>query len=224
MEPKRNQPYSHNQLTPDDVSVDEWRKMERYRNIPKYLTPRQVECVIKAAKTERDQALLAVMYQCGLRRGEVKFLRRRDWKPTESGYGLLRVWRLKGDGITEEEHPVWPWVRKILNAYLMSRSDDLDPMFPSRHGRPLGAKAVYDVFRNIAVMVGLPEDLRHPHVLRHSIAVHHANMGTEAADVQALLGHRSINSTMKYFKVTTPRKEDLVLRSGASTLFAKVNS
>jgi site-specific recombinase XerD len=110
----------------------------------------------------------------------------------------------------------------LLQAYLESRSDDCGALFPSRNGGPLGEKGVYDVFRKLATQVDLPKNLRHPHVLRHSIAVHHANMGTEAADVQCLLGHRSINSTMKYFKVTTPRKENYVLRSGASTMFARV--
>lgn len=197
--------------------------LKRRIEIPKHLTPRQVESVIRACSSARDKALMAVIYQCALRRGEVQYLRRRDWKPTESVNGILTVWRLKGkDGLTGEEHPFWKWTRNLLEAYLGERRDDCDALFVSRIGRPLGPQSVYELFRDMSAKAGIAPDLRHPHVFRHSLAVHHANMGTDIGDVQALLGHRALSSTTKYFKVTTPRKEDMVLRSGASSLFASV--
>jgi site-specific recombinase XerD len=197
--------------------------MEKLFEIPKYLTPRQVEAVLKGTTTLRDMAMLAVVYQCGLRRKEISYLCRRDWRPTESSDGILVVWRSKRkEGLVAEEQPVWPWVRKLLQEYLDSRCDDCEELFLSRKRGGLGGKGVYDVFRKVATARNLPEDLRHPHTFRHSIAVHLANMGAEAADVQAVLGHKSINSTMKYFRVTTPRKEDLVRRSGASANLARI--
>lgn len=43
---------------------------------------------------------------------------------------------------------------------------------------------------------GNTADRRHPHVLRHSIAVHLMNAGCDAADVQDCWGHRDVASTL----------------------------
>jgi integrase/recombinase XerC len=201
--------------------------MKRLRPPIRYLTPSQVTSVIETASSARDKALLAVIYQCGLRRGEVKYLRRRDWDPTKSAYGALTVWRLKrGEGIEPEEKPVWKRTRNLLEAYLGSRDDDNDALFlgkkdPQGRRQALGPQAVYMIFRKVARKAGLPRELQHPHVLRHSIATHHANMGSDFSDIQNLLGHRSISSTMRYAQVLNPRKEDMTMRAGASPCFAR---
>lgn len=195
--------------------------MRRRNPIPKYLSPAQVKAVIQCARPGRDQALLAVMYQCGLRRGEVKYLRRRDWQPGKSRQGMLTVWRLKkGDGLVPEEKPVWGRTRRLLEEYLETRDDEQDVLFRGLKG-PLGPQAVYYVFKEAAARARFPKDLRHPHVLRHSIATHHANMGTDFGDIQNLLGHRDIGSTMRYAQVLTPRKEDMTMRSEGHFCFAK---
>lgn len=186
-----------------------------------YLTPSQVKAVIQEAGSLRDRALLAIMYQCGLRRGEVRYLRRRDWDPDKSVKGVLTVWRLKhGEGIEPKEKPVWGRTRKLLEAYLSSRDDDHEALFLGKNG-PLGPQAVYCIFKAVAEKAGLPPGLRHPHVLRHSIATHHANMGTDFGDIANLLDHKDMSSTMRYAQVLTPRKEDLAMRSECNHHFAK---
>lgn len=197
--------------------------MPRRRTVPiAYLTQRQVESVIGAAETMRDRAMFAVVYQCGLRRGEVRWLRRQDWMPNVSRYGALRIWRSKaGSGLLPDEKPVWKRTAKMLEAYLASRDDNMDALFLSKVGRPMGGQAVYEAFRKAAEGAGLPRHLRHPHVLRHSIATHQANMGATFSDIQHWLGHKNPASTMVYAQVLTPRKEDLILRSEGSHFFAK---
>lgn len=66
----------------------------------------------------------------------------------------------------------------------------------------MSVSTIYQLFRAYAEAAGLPPDRRHPHVLRHSIAVHLMNAGWDAADVQDWLGHREIASTMVYAAVT----------------------
>jgi type 1 fimbriae regulatory protein FimB len=71
----------------------------------------------------------------------------------------------------------------------------------------MSASTIYQLFRDYADAADLPADRRHPHVLRHSIAVHLMNAGWDAADVQDWLGHRDIASTMVYAAVTNKRRE-----------------
>jgi integrase/recombinase XerD len=61
------------------------------------------------------------------------------------------------------------------------------------------------MFRRYAEAANLPSDRRHPHVLRHSIAVHLLNAGWDLVDVQHWLGHASIISTQIYAQVSNFR-------------------
>jgi len=193
-----------------------------------YLTPRQVQAVIEAAKTKRDKAMLAVIYQFGLRRSEVEHLLRQDWDPTASAHGTLTVLRVKnrkvkGDSESVMEtdcKPLWARVGKLLEEYLDSRTDYDDALFIGKRGA-LGGKGVYDVYKKVAKSIGLPKDLRHPHCLRHSIATHMASSGTSLLDIADWLGHNHLSTTLRYAKVLTPRKEDLILRTERSHRFAR---
>lgn len=186
----------------------------------KYLSAEQVASVIEAAGGLRNKALLAAVYQCGLRRGEVELLER-DSFSRNRGHGVMKVTRIKKDGFYVQEIPLWRRTTTLLAEYIDSRTDHMDPLFLSHKLVAMTGQAVYYVFRNAAIRAGLPEDLLHPHVLRHSIAVHLMNMGVDLADVQEHLGHDSIDSTLVYARVLNPRKRRNALLSEVSHHFAK---
>jgi site-specific recombinase XerD len=54
------------------------------------------------------------------------------------------------------------------------------------------------LFRAIACEAGLPAQKQHPHVLKHSLASHLVSANVNLALVKQQLGHKSINSTMRY--------------------------
>ncbi len=51
-----------------------------------------------------------------------------------------------------------------------------------------------------------------PHKLRHTYATHRLNAGAELVDIQALLGHSTINTTRIYTNVGQERMEKVVGR------------
>ena len=57
-------------------------------------------------------------------------------------------------------------------------------------------------FYRLAKEAGIPKDLGHPHVLRHSRSIEVLRTGVPVTVVQDLLGHASLNTTAIYLKVS----------------------
>jgi site-specific recombinase XerD len=98
----------------------------------------------------------------------------------------------------------------LYQRYLAVRPDDgTRYLFRSRRrsSRPLSGGEINRLFHKYATAADLPRDRAHVHSLRHSIAVHLAEIGWTPADVQYWLGHRDIKSTMVYFRITDKRAD-----------------
>jgi molybdate transport system regulatory protein len=76
--------------------------------------------------------------------------------------------------------------------------------FPGLRGSlfRLHRATVFMCFRKRAIEAGLPEELRHPHILRHTRAIELLRSGVPVTMVQQLLGHSSIMTTAVYLRFT----------------------
>lgn len=168
-----------------------------------YLTRAEVERFFAEIPKERIRDLLVfdLIYRYGLRRTELGLIRLAHLSD-----GRIWITRIKG-GISGE-YPVHPTTRRRLWAYLHERGSEGTYLVKTRQSRdlPVSPSSVYGWFRTYAAAADLPEDKRHVHVLRHSIAVHLMNAGSDVADVQDWLGHRDISSTMWYPTVNNKRR------------------
>lgn len=169
-----------------------------------YLTKVEVERLFATIPQVdgRNRLLFDVMYRYGLRRQEAALIRREHVGE--------RIWITRIKGGVSGEYPIHPTTRRLLWEYLQQLGPaSRSYLFTTRQSdsRPMSASTIYQLFRGYAEAAGLPLDRRHPHVLRHSIAVHLMNAGWDAADVQDWLGHRDIASTMVYAAVTNKRRE-----------------
>ena len=75
-----------------------------------------------------------------------------------------------------------------------------DPIFHNPDGSPLTRHQIYGIVQRVgdrAHVVGAS-----PHRLRHSFATHMIEAGASVQDVQRLLGHANIQTTMKYVAVS----------------------
>lgn len=173
-----------------------------------YLTKEQVhrlllEAIPPAAGPDAvlfEALLFDLMYHYGLRREEATLIRREHVGD--------RIWITRVKGGISREYPIFKRTRSLLWTYLSKRGEDDNPyLFPSPQtaGVPISVSWIYERFRRYAVAAGLPENRQHPHVLRHSIAVHLMNAGWDAADVKDWLGHVSIASTLIYARISDLR-------------------
>lgn len=185
------------------------------RRTVKHLTKEQLRTFFRVIPREniRDRLLFNVMYLHGLRRGEAAIL-----TLTSFGGGMIHVTRLKGG--RSLSYDLFPSTRRLLKRYLALRATDVCPyLFRGRRRAcaPLSGRTIDGLFRKYATAAGLPPDLRHSHVLRHSLGTHLANEGFDIADAAEQLGHSDLDSTMVYFEITNRRRAKIHRRMLRST-------
>jgi integrase/recombinase XerC len=177
-------------------------------SIPKPLAEADAVGVVGAAgelacedwQRQRDTALFALIYGCGLRLSEALGLRR-DEAP------LGEVLTVTGKGSKMRQLPVLPAVREAVAAYLGCCPFALgpaDPLFVGARGGPLHPRLVQAKMATMRGHLGLPATAT-PHALRHSFATHLLAAGGDLRAIQELLGHASLSTTQRYTAVDTER-------------------
>jgi integrase/recombinase XerC len=144
----------------------------------------------------RDEAVLTLLYGCGLRISEALSLRR-------SEAPLPETLRIVGKGSKTRIVPVLPAVREAVDAYLNQAPFVLeagDALFRARRGGPLSPRHVQATVQNLRSRLGLPASAT-PHALRHSFATHLLGAGADLRSIQELLGHASLSTTQRYTQV-----------------------
>ena len=148
----------------------------------------------------RDQAVVTLLYGCGLRISEALGLTGRDLP-------LGETLRIVGKGRKERLVPVVPVARKAVEAYLDACPFDCTPeapLFRGVRGKALNARQIQKVMAQVRAQLGLPASAT-PHAMRHSFATHLLNAGGDLRAIQELLGHASLSTTQAYTAVDTAR-------------------
>ncbi len=161
-----------------------------------------------AATRARDDAVLELLYGCGLRVAELCGLD--DGDIDVAG----RMVTVCGKGGRERRVPmhdlcaqaVTRWMETGRPHYTRPESP-AGAIFLNRAGRRLGPR---DVRRLLDRRSPVPT---HPHALRHSFATHLLDGGADLRVVQELLGHASLQTTQVYTHVS---KERLLSVHGAT--------
>jgi integrase/recombinase XerD len=161
---------------------------------------------------ERDLAFLATSLLTGLRLSELLGL---NLGSIDGRAGERRI-KVMGKGRKERTVPIEEPLERIINAYLETRRE----RFP---GVKLGPKAPLFVdrkgsrMREGAARYLVATSLRHAglgsrvpqgalvHALRHTFATRLAEDGADATEIQALLGHESLNTSQGYIDATASR-------------------
>jgi integrase/recombinase XerC len=150
----------------------------------------------EAWETARDEAVLTLLYGCGLRISEALSLKRGDAPLAES-------LRILGKGGKTRLAPVLPVVRQAVDAYLAQVPFEAaadEPLFRAKRGGALSPRHVQALMQRLRGRLGLPDSAT-PHALRHSFATHLLGAGADLRSIQELLGHASLSTTQRYTAV-----------------------
>jgi integrase/recombinase XerC len=208
------------------------------REVPKALSAEHYEQLIRAAQAAivdeplagaRDLAILVVLGDAGPRCEELAGVERRDFQPARAGAKLrtLRIRNGKGDRertvklSARATRAILRWERE--RARVLGPAADNTPLFitlgrrrpDGRYvgvGDRCGQPVLATVMKRLGAIANIPEELRHPHALRHTCATLLLRSGATLADVQRLLGHASVKTTSIYLASDEQRQEDVITR------------
>jgi site-specific recombinase XerD len=178
-----------------------------------FLLREEVQAIINAPDPstwagQRDQALLATLYNTGARVSEAINI-----KIADAALDGSPTIRLHGKGRKDRTVPIWPATAIQLRRWLkrIDRVPD-KPLFPTLSGGLLTRSAVTDrVRRAVQAAVGKCASLARqrisPHTFRHTTAMHLLQSGVDITLVALWLGHESPVTTHIYVEADLKMKE-----------------
>jgi integrase/recombinase XerD len=175
------------------------------KRLPKAISRDDIERLLAApakrasAKSQRDHALLELLYASGMRVTELVSL---DVSDVSLASGTVRVRGKKTSG-KERIIPVGERALDALRTYLnkgrlqLVRDPEERALFLNHRGQRLTRQGLWLIIKHYVEEVGISEDVT-PHTLRHSFAAHKLSQGKSLQDIQKLLGHANISTTQVY--------------------------
>ena len=175
------------------------------KRLPKAISREDIERLLaataegKSAKSQRDHALLEMLYASGMRVTELVSL---DVSDVNLASGTVRV-RGKKASSKERIIPVGDRALDALQTYLnkgrmqLVRDPEERALFLNHRGQRLTRQGLWLIIKHYVDEVGISEDVT-PHTLRHSFAAHKLSQGKSLQDIQKLLGHANISTTQVY--------------------------
>jgi len=163
--------------------------------VRKYLEEEEVRSLVYAPKRLRDHLILRLLYQTGMRVGELAELSLGD---VDFQREELSIQRAKNHAEGRKVPLVDRVTVSLLKHYLGTRQDRRGPLFLSNKGSPLSKRQIQRLVTDYALEIGLDREKCHAHILRHTHAVHALRAGIDLRTLQQNLGHASLNVTAVY--------------------------
>jgi integrase/recombinase XerD len=189
------------------------------RNLVTYLTDPEVDALLAACDQtswtgQRDHTMFALTIQTGLRISELAGLTRQDVT-----LGVGANVHTVGKGRKERRTPLIRSITTILKAWLsQTRGNPVDPLFPTRTGRPLSRDAIeHRLAQNISLAARNCPSIKSKritmHTLRHTAAMRLLFAGNDITVIALWLGHEQIATTQLYLHADMSHKRRAIERT-----------
>jgi integrase len=191
---------NHSVVTPTRENRRRPNKEIRSRE---HLLQAEVEQMLAAVKKNnryghRDATMILIAYRHGLRAAELVDLR---WEQIDFEGACLHVRRVKKG--TPSTHPLQGDEMRALRA-LKRETSSRDFVFVSERKTPFKTAGFAAMIKRAGELAHLQLSV-HPHMLRHGCGFALANAGHDTRSLQAYLGHRNIQHTVRYTELAPDR-------------------
>ncbi len=166
------------------------------QDLPRPMAEDEVVAFFRVIDAVRDRTMFLLMLRCGLRVSEVRSL---SWSALDCAQGTVRIDNSKGQ--VDRVVYLAPDVAKALRQWQRMPGPAPRYVFPSRVARkgglPLSARQIQNCMTRYLRLAGITKPYS-PHSLRHTFATQLLNAGASLEVVKELMGHRSLDVTLRY--------------------------
>jgi site-specific recombinase XerD len=160
----------------------------------------EIDALRSACETDKERALVELLLSSGIRVSEFSGLEISDIDPHK-----MTVHVRHGKGDKARVTYLTNVALKYLTAYWKNRKEDGVNAFYNGKHQPLGVCGVRYILNEIAKRAKVTNV--HPHRFRRTFASGLAARGMDVQDIQRLLGHTNINTTMRYVYISSEKIE-----------------
>jgi integrase len=146
--------------------------------------------------------MILVAYRHGLRASELVGLR---WDSVDFNHGRLHVNRAKNG--SPSVHPLSGRELRALRRLEREQQPKSPFVFTSERGSPFAPAGFRKMIARLGVAAKFDVGI-HPHMLRHGCGYKLANDGVDTRSLQAYLGHKNIQHTVRYTELAPTRFKD----------------
>lgn len=183
----------------------------------KAVTRAHYDQMLGVCSCRRDKLMVAIMYETGVRIGELLGIRYED--VADIGTGELKlIARENINGARVKNHSersvfLPAYVTRMLTDYMIHDQDDIESDYiftvlnGKTRGQPLKAATVEAMFARISAKIGYHVT---PHMLRHGFATEKLQYGWDKVDIQKYLGHKHIQTTDIYADYDVKQQRKLI--------------
>lgn len=181
-----------------DVTIHTPKRAQR---IPELLSRQEVGRILSACSNDKHRMMLTTCYACGLRVSELVAL---QIKQIDSDRHIIRIEQAKG--AKDRQVILSDHLLMLLREYWLRYKPvqwlfyGFDPL------RALSMTTAQKVYKKTKEQAGI-QKVGGIHALRHAYATHQLEAGMPVNQLQGLLGHKSLQSTMRYLHWVPPHQQ-----------------
>ncbi len=170
------------------------------RKLPEFLTQEEIVRLLKVITNPKHKLLIGFLYSTGMRISELLNLKVQDLDP-KNKYGWIR------NGKGGKDRPFIIAERLCEDLISWISQNNLMPenyVFFSYGQKQYDDSSVREILKKAARNAMITKRI-YPHMLRHSFATHLLENGYAVTDVQPLLGHSRLETTLVYTHLAAPK-------------------
>ncbi len=169
------------------------------KNLPEILTQKECSDFFAKINNVKHHLMITLLYSTGLRVSELLNLKVKELQLDEN-YGWVR----QGKGNKDRIFIIAERITKELENWIKVNTLQPENFIFSNLGRKMSSQTVRMIIHKAIIKAKIAKNV-HPHTLRHSFATHLLENGYSVIEIQPLLGHSKIETTLIYTHLARPK-------------------